>query len=120
MSNMPGARSSSISWSDASGNLWLFGGTGYAESSVSNEDLNDLWKFNPANGQWTWVSGTKTTNQLGLYGTQGTSAMSNIPGARSRSISWSDTSGNLWLFGGYGYAESGIQGWLNDLWRYHN
>jgi len=29
----------------------------------------------------------------------------------------SDGSGNLWLFGGYGYSENN-SGYLNDLWKY--
>ena len=28
-SNVPGARDSSATWIDSSGNLWLFGGNGY-------------------------------------------------------------------------------------------
>ena len=31
-------------------------------------------------------------------------------------MSWTDGSGNLWLFGGEGYDSSGHDGWLNDLW----
>ena len=63
--NKPGARDSSASWIDSSGNLWLFGGWGY--DSVVNENgyLNDLWKFDGAN--WTWVSGDNTVNQSGIY-----------------------------------------------------
>lgn len=40
-SNAPGARSGSVAWTDASGNLWLFGG---AEAS---NYFNDLWKYSP-------------------------------------------------------------------------
>jgi hypothetical protein len=32
--------------------------------------------------------------------------------------SWIDSSGNLWLFGGYGYDSTGSVGKLNDLWQY--
>ena len=31
---------------------------------------------------------------------------------------WIDSSGNLWLFGGYGYDSTGQLGYLNDLWQY--
>jgi hypothetical protein len=44
--------------------------------------------------------------------------MSNVPGARYVAISWTDGSGNLWLFGGQGYDSSGSDGYLNDLWEY--
>jgi hypothetical protein len=39
-------------------------------------------------------------NASGVYGTQGTAAASNVPGARYSASSWIDSSGNLWLFGG--------------------
>ena len=42
--NKPGARHSAVSWTDAAGNLWLMGGSGYASSTSGG--LNDLWKFN--------------------------------------------------------------------------
>jgi len=33
-------------------------------------------------------------------------------------VSWSDASGNLWLFGGEGFDSTGTEGTLNDLWEY--
>jgi hypothetical protein len=54
----------------------------------------------------------------GVYGTQGVSAAANVPGARVLAVSWTDASGNLWLFGGDGYGANGTSGNLNDLWRY--
>jgi N-acetylneuraminic acid mutarotase len=35
-----------------------------------------------------------------------------------QATSWVDNDGFLWLFGGYGYASSGLPGGLNDLWKY--
>jgi N-acetylneuraminic acid mutarotase len=113
--NVPGARESSVSWVDASGNLWLFGGVGYATSGSSGR-LNDLWRFDGTN--WTWVSGSNATWQYGVYGTKGVAAPGNVPGARDASVSWIDASGNLWLFGGWGYAASGSYYYLNDLWKF--
>jgi N-acetylneuraminic acid mutarotase len=100
---------------DSSGNLWLFGGYGF--DSAGNIDwLNDLWKYNGTN--WMWVSGANTVNQSGSYGTEGVAAAGNIPGAREYSVSWTDSSGNLWIFGGNGFDSAGNQGYLNDLWRF--
>jgi N-acetylneuraminic acid mutarotase len=113
--NIPGARVNSISWIDTSGNLWLFGGSGY-DSNGYTDYLNDLWKYDGTN--WTWMSGSDTGNQTGVYGTKGTPSATNIPGGRNNSISWIDTSGNLWLFGGDGYDSNGSTGRLNDLWKY--
>ena len=39
----------------------------------------------------------------GNYGTQGTAAAGNVPGARHDAVTWTDASGNFWLFGGNGY-----------------
>ena len=116
--NVPGARSSSVSWIDSSGNLWLFGGYDY--DSAGNVDLlNDLWKFDSVVSKtWTWVSGSNTYNQVGSYGTKGSAGTGNVPGARSSSVSWKDSDGNLWLFGGWGYDSAGNVGLLNDLWKF--
>jgi N-acetylneuraminic acid mutarotase len=113
--NIPGARYFSISWIDSSNNLWLFGGWGY-DSLGDLGDLNDLWRYDGTN--WTWISGSNVIDQTGVYGTQGVPTAGNIPGTRNNSISWIDTSNNLWLFGGNGYDSAGNIGNLNDLWKY--
>ncbi len=116
--NVPGARDNSISWIDSSDNLWLFGGaTGCNGDVCSNGHfLNDLWKFDGTN--WTWVSGSDSIRQTGTYGTKGVSDSDNVPGARKSGISWIDSQGNFWLFGGNGYDSTGVIGYLNDLWRF--
>ena len=45
-------------------------------------------------------------NNLGVYGKEGTAASTNAPGGRSTAISWTDSAGNFWLFGGYGYGSA--------------
>ena len=116
-SNMPGAREVSISWTDSSGNFWLFGGAGF-DSTGAAGSLNDLWEFSPATGAWKWVSGSSLANASGQYGVVGVPASSNSPGARFASVAWVDTAGNLWLFGGQGYDSAGTNGSLNDLWEF--
>jgi len=113
----PGAREVSVSWIDAAGNLWLFGGVGY-DSTGTLGDLNDLWRFSPTTGQWTWVSGASTVNAQGVSGTLGTPAATNVPGARYAAVSWIDPAGNLWLMAGSGYDSVGTIGYLNDLWKF--
>ncbi|MHC4623656.1 MAG: Kelch repeat-containing protein [Planctomycetota bacterium] len=115
--NVPGARQASVSWMDSAENLWLFGGEGYdCSSTVGN--LNDLWKFVPETGNWTWVAGANTVYQYGTYGTIAVANPDNVPGARQGALSWTDDSGDLWLFGGYGYAAGGAAGSMSDLWRF--
>jgi N-acetylneuraminic acid mutarotase len=102
---------------DGSGNLWLFGGLGLEQDGLTQE-YNDLWEYSPSSGQWTWVGGSAVPNAAGVYGTQRAGAAGNSPGARDSAVSWTDPSGNFWLFGGYGYSQLGNAGNLNDLWEY--
>ena len=113
--NIPGSRLGQIAWVDNDGNLWMFGG---AKDLATRIVHNDLWKYNISNNEWTWISGEKITNQAGIYGVQGISATNNEPGSRLDTISWTDSSGNLWLFGGNGIDGVGTRGNLNDLWKY--
>lgn len=117
--NVPGARYGGVSWTDASGNFWLFGGLGL-DSGGRWGDLNDLWKYSA--GQWAWMGGSNTVpsgSKAAVYGTKGTAAPLNFPGARVNASSWTDAAGNLWLFGGRGYDSTGAWGILNDLWEYN-
>jgi hypothetical protein len=115
--NSPGTRYEAVSWSDPSGNFWLFGGFGKDSTmSINPGYLNDLWEF--SKGEWTWVSGSDVVNQKGVYGTLGTASPDNVPGARQYAVSWTDTAGNLWLFGGKGYDSNDALDDLNDLWKF--
>lgn len=110
--NKPGARSESISFIDNAGKLWLMGGYN------SGGFLNDLWKFDPLTSEWTWVGGDKTNNKPGIYGTRGSAATTNKPGARYSASGCVDGNGDFWLFGGYGYGSSSPDSYLNDLWKF--
>jgi N-acetylneuraminic acid mutarotase len=121
--NKPGGREGSTSWTDSKGNFWLFGGSRF-EYDTTGEDLieiqnlyNDLWKYNPTTNEWTWVSGDSLPNQPASYGLKGIANATNKPGARDLAASWTDSTGNLWLFGGEGYTEDG-GGSLNDVWKF--
>jgi len=124
--NVPGGRGAAVGWIDGSGNLWLFGGVGI-DSTGTQGILNDLWEFSPTSKEWTWVSGSSTAGGIccaggpaGVYGTLGVPAAGNVPGGRQYSVSWIDSSGTLWLFGGEGYASTqSAFGYLNDLWQYN-
>lgn len=127
--NVPGGRNSAMSWTDPNGNFWLFGGFGL-DANVTSSALNDLWEFSPASNEWTWVSGSSTagTNssalygvygQQGVYGALGTPSASNVPGGRANGVSWTDASGDLWLFGGFAFDSAGTFGYMNDLWKFN-
>jgi hypothetical protein len=141
--NVPGGRQNAVLWADSSGNVWLFGGwgldsvgttaTGLGPGSAQiGAVLNDLWEYNATTKQWTWVSGSNTADQNGVYGTQGTSnivlnaSSTNMPGSRWGAAGWvdPDSSGgtNLFLFGGFGYGSKSTEptGFLNDVWEYQS
>ncbi len=83
---------------------------------------NDLWKYSPQTGLWTWIGGPNfgvdDGTTAGVYGTRGVAAAGNIPSPRSGAAVWVDSGGNLWLFGGYGYASNESFASFNDLWRF--
>jgi len=128
----PGSRWGSSSWTDSSGNLYLFGGQGFDSTPNLNPSLlNDLWKCTPAvssvdsNGAgtsscpWVLVGGLTAGNQSGIYGTKGTPAAGNNPGGRWAAPAQSDSTGTtVWLFGGQGVDSVGNTGLLSDLWKY--
>ena len=113
--NKPGARGRATGWTDSEGNFWLFGGSFEFDYKL----LNDLWKYNIVSNRWTWVAGDTTFNNIGIYGVQGEASKSNYPGSRHYARGWADASGNLWLFGGQGFPQYSVGGFLNDLWKYN-
>ena len=60
--------------------------------------MNYLWKFDGT--YWTWISGSNVSYQTGIYGEKGVVNPNNVPGARARVTSWTDSSDNFYLFGG--------------------
>jgi len=136
----PGGRQTPVVWADNKGSIWVFGGLGLDSAGTRNPGslnglgggtvtaegalLNDLWQFDIATGTWTWVSGggaTGLANQNGTYGSQLTAAAGNVPGSRWSGAGWSDSNGNIWIFGGWGYGSTLGQGtgFLNDVWEFH-
>jgi hypothetical protein len=118
---MPGSRDSGLTWTDTNGNLWMFGGfSGYsgAKNRAVGNFLNDLWTYSPTKGQWTWIGGSNAVCSQGVYGTQGVAAPTNLPAARATTIRWTDTSGNVWLFGGGSCDATGAFILRGDLWKF--
>jgi len=108
-SNTPGGRAEAFIWTDAHGNIWLFGGQG-----VSGYE-DDLWQLNTSNHEWIYEgAGSGAGSYGGGYGIPGEPP---FPGTRTVGTSWTDSSGNLWLFGGSGLDFEGTNGGLNDIWE---
>jgi hypothetical protein len=118
--NIPGGRLGPVSWTNPQGNFWLLGGGGF-DATPTFGFLNDLWKFDPATNEWTWMSGSSAVpgfngGQPGIYGTLGTPSTLDVPGGRSGALGWTDPTGDLWPFGGAGFDSKGATMVnLNDL-----
>ena len=109
--NTPPALYGAGPFTDQAGNFWMFGGSGYDSYAA-------LWKYEPATNNWTWMKGPSTPSEYGVYGTLGVANANNYPGSRAYGfLTWMDTAGNFWLYGGSGYSANN-QGYLSDLWKY--
>lgn len=117
--NDPGKRRDALTWVDAAGCLWLYGGNYFFGYSYSRVAYSDLWKFDPVKVKWTLVKGYQETDSPGVFGTLGVPDPVNTPGARQKATSWTDHQGRFWLFGGgikdqHSYFKNDD---YNDLWR---
>jgi subtilisin-like proprotein convertase family protein len=110
--NTPGSRGGTAQWDDGNGNFYLFGG-----ALSTNVFCSDVWKYSVSLNQWVWIKGPNTSNNLGVYGTQGVPAVANNPGARQIGAGIGFSGNALLLYGGYGYTGSGSPNYLNDLWK---
>jgi len=116
--NIPGALGASVQWTDNNGNFWIYGG-GDDCCNIYPDGIyeNDFWMFNPTTNEWTWMGGSNVGNAHAVFGTLGVPSPLNGPGGRQGSASWTDSTGNLWLFGGGGEL-IGTSALMNDMWKY--
>lgn len=126
--NTPGSRDSATTWVDAQGNLWLYGGFVSTAGGADNVYYNDLWKYTPSTGNWTWVTGSSyditqavagNNGFAAIYGTRNLATNAAQAGGKAGAMGIADNStGNLWLIGGYGFgANNNTAGYLNDVWK---
>ena len=77
---------------------------------------NDLWRYSVNDDTWAWVAGSNQTSGQGVYGLKGVADKNNtdknhIPGARWAAVGLYDSyRREFWLSGGYGLANSTIDG----------
>ena len=105
--NVPGARwDYAMSFNSFDGNIYVFGGTGYA---LSYGTLNDLWRWSVTSNMWTCVSSGSAVNSVGVYTFQKLLAMESLLGGRTKhSMVIDPATGNLFVFGGTGTDSTGI------------
>ena len=112
VNNYPMGRcETNASWVDSLNNtLWLYGG----DRAVFYTSVGDLWKYDIATGEWTWMNGDTATAALPIYGVQNVPDPSNFPGGRLVYCKWTDLSGNFYFFGG----SNDVFSYHNDTWKY--
>ncbi len=76
----PGGRWSSGAWTDAHGDLWLFGGAGY-DANGNYDNLNDLWVYQPNPGSLATATPTLSIGSGTYTGAQSLTIADQIPGA---------------------------------------
>ncbi len=74
------------------------------------------YSFSQVQGEWTWMSGSNTSDAI-ILGTQGIPSSTNSPGGGYiyESRNWVDQNGNFWLYGG---TDINNQIYFNNLWKY--
>jgi N-acetylneuraminic acid mutarotase len=117
--NKPGGRYGSASGTGADGQFYLYGGYGSHASSSRGGYLNDVWRFNPKEKTWTWISGDTLINQREVWGTRGVPAPANKPGGRYEMAGFVDGK-NFYVFGGKGGGRGPdcYACLFNDIWKY--
>jgi gliding motility-associated-like protein len=113
----PSKCETSVSWVDANGDLWTYGGL----SLPPVNSYDDVWRYSIATNTWTWMSGQTPSPTISFtqpnYGTLGVPSPTNTPGTRQAYAHWQDNQGRFWLFGGYPIAGS-PQNNTADMWMY--
>jgi len=69
--------------------------------------------------EWTWMGGSNSAFAPGVYGTKGVPDPKNVPGGRDAAVTWTDSQGNFWLFGGRWTDGFLTYSQLNDLWQFN-
>lgn len=95
----PGFRHEAISWTDDLGDFWLFGGQRTTQNNIMYLN-NDIWKYSPSNNKWMYIQSNGN------------------PPIQKGGNGFSDSNGNLWIFGG-NYVDSELTNRVsNDLWKF--
>lgn len=76
----------------------------------------DLWRFDLATSNWTWIGGPATDHATTVASPRRMPSAAATPGEVATVDCWSDQRGNLWMMGGY----DGVDGMTaaNALWLY--
>ncbi len=107
--NNPGGRAVHAKWKDGKDDLWFFAG-----SNNLNFWGNDVWKFNIASNNWTWIGGTNVPNDSVSVGSRCADSIGNMPAGRVENRACWTLGCNIFVSFGGAYYNS----LFNDLWSY--
>jgi hypothetical protein len=117
----PGGRSNALTWPCEDGvTTYVFGGYGRGEAAYHSQSwMNDLWSVRHNTSEssdiaWTFVSGSRRTNDNGQYTSMHTAG--GVPRSRGFSQGWSGAGNTGWMFGGQTWG-GGSTALLDDLWQ---
>lgn len=116
-SNFPPDLTNVTTWTDADGNLYLFGGN-TSSSYLDRDEYNTVWKYNVSTNMWSWISGSDQPNVKGNYDALGKESALNFPSARYSSCTFKDAQGNIYIYGGFHNIRSYTFSY-NDLWKFN-
>lgn len=120
--NKPGALTDGIGWS-RDNKLYLYAGSGIQNvpENTNNGPYNNVWEYDPANNNWTWLNGSgDVVAQLPYFNINNSNDPANNPGGRS-SLQGVCTGNEFYIFGGRFILSSVpdfISPTMNDLWKY--
>jgi len=106
--NIPPSRGNGSLW-ETDTKLYLLGG------SAITYHFSDFWVFDKSTKMWTWINGAKYNETPYFhYSAIGVADPDNYPKAKTKTQTWVDADGNLWLFSG-----NNPEGYfMNDLWKF--
>ncbi len=84
-----------------------------ADGSVQNYTVT----VNAVSNVWTWISGTNLKYQYSVYGSIGVPSTANVSGSRYYGAAWRDSTGMVWIFGGYA-NDATTNGFNSNLWTF--
>lgn len=111
--NVPPSRLAFTKWKGKDNNFYVFAG------GNSSSSRNDLWRYNPATNNWTWLSGSQQQNNQGTYNGKCIPDEITYPKSRieNQTVATSTCTEIFWSFGGF-VTITNTQS-FNDLWLYN-
>lgn len=102
----PGPRSGHTGFT-YNGFFYVFGGQGFDTTLVFGQ-LNDYYMYDTSTSGWSFLAGSALANSAGS---------TNMISSRHDPASWTDSTGKIWIFGGFGTDASGTNNaYLGDAW----